>query len=60
MSLSEFTSGAIFAGALMAAGVYEPSVIRSQMNFSSNAMITVMMGGKYARNVVNLLEKSPC
>lgn len=44
MSLSEFASGAVFAIALTGSGVYAPSIIKSQMTFSSNTMLTVMMG----------------
>lgn len=44
MLLTEFVSGSIFGAALLAAGVYAPSVIKAQMAFSSNVMVTVMMG----------------
>jgi hypothetical protein len=44
MSLAEFTSGAIFGTALLGAGVYNPSIIKAQMDFSSNTMITVFLG----------------
>jgi hypothetical protein len=44
MSLAEFTSGAMFAAALVGSGVYEPSIIKGQMDFSSNTMITVFLG----------------
>lgn len=40
----EFTSGALFGAALLAAGVYSPEIIKAQMLFQSNTMVTVMMG----------------
>lgn len=44
MSLAEFVSGALFASGLVGAGVYDPAIIKAQMNFSSNTMITVFLG----------------
>lgn len=44
MLLGEFASGSIFGAALLAAGVYAPGVIKAQMIFKSNVMLTVMMG----------------
>lgn len=44
MLLGEFAAGSIFGGALLAAGVYAPNVIKEQMVFKSNVMLTVMMG----------------
>ena len=43
-SLAEFASGALFGGALLGAGVYEPSIIKAQMDFSNNTMLTVFLG----------------
>lgn len=44
MSLSEFTSGAIFGAALFSAGVFTPVTVKSQMTFQSNKMLTVFLG----------------
>ena len=48
MYTAEFASGALFAVGLFSAGVYSPAVIKSQFNFSSNVMITTMMGASAA------------
>ena len=60
MLLTEFISGAVFGTALLGAGVYAPDVIKAQMTFSSNVMITVMMGASASSAYVHItLPASP-